>query len=103
VKLTGTCNKCGLCCYDELGAKCLNLEVVKTPGQPQATRCRVYDKRYDGMPIILQHPTDGSIRGGTCRLNSTAETLSIIETGFGKGCSLKVAEAPFSDQEKHHP
>jgi len=92
IHLTGTCNQCGLCCYDELGAKCLNLEVVKDkyPGQPEATHCRVYDKRYDGMPIILQHPADGSIRGGTCRLNSVAETLSIIETGFGKGCSLEI-------------
>ena len=88
IQLTGTCNKCGLCCY-ELGAKCLNLEVVKAPGQPDATRCRVYDKRYDGMPIILQHK-NGSVRGSVCRLNSSAETLAIIETGFGKGCSLEI-------------
>jgi len=90
LKLTGTCNRCGLCCYDELGYRCLNLEVTASPGQPQATRCRVYDKRYDGMPIVLQHPTTADIHGGTCALNSTAETMAIIETGFGKGCSLAI-------------
>jgi len=90
IKLTGTCNKCGLCCYDDVGAKCLNLEVVKAPGRPDATHCRVYDKRYNGMPIVLQHAASGSIRGGVCSLNSSAETLAIIETGLGKGCSLEI-------------
>jgi len=80
-----------------MGAKCLNLEVISRPGLPNATRCRVYDKRYDGMPIVLQHPATGEIRGGVCRLDSTAETLSIIETGIGKGCSLEI------DRTEHNP
>jgi len=90
MKLVGECSKCGLCCYDELGFKCLNLEVTKAPGQPDATRCRVYDKRFNGMPIVMQHPTTLDIRGSVCALDSSAETLAIIETGFGKGCSLEI-------------
>jgi len=89
IQLTGTCNQCGLCCYWQ-GCKCLNLEVIKAPGQPDATRCRVYDKRYDGMPIVLQHRQTGEIFGGTCGLDSTEETLSIIESGIGRGCSLEI-------------
>jgi len=96
IQLTGTCNKCGLCCYDELGFKCLNLEVVKAPGQPDATRCRVYDKRYDGMPIVLQHPQTCDFRGGTCGKDSLTETFAIIEAGIGKGCSLEI-------DRQHHP
>jgi len=90
IKLTGTCNQCGLCCYSPEGFKCLNLEVVKVPGQPEATRCRVYDKRYDGMPIVMQDPTTGELYGGTCALDSFTETMAVIESGFGKGCTLKL-------------
>jgi len=90
IKLTGTCNQCGLCCYSPEGFKCLNLEVVKVPGQPEATRCRVYDKRYDGMPIVMQQPGTGDIAGGVCALDSFAETMTILETGIGKGCSLEI-------------
>jgi len=90
LKLTGTCNKCGLCCYSPEGFKCLNLEVVKVPGQPDGTRCRVYAKRYDGMPIVMQQRGTGDITGGVCRKDSFDETMVILETGIGKGCSLKL-------------
>jgi len=90
IQLTGTCNQCGLCCYDLDGFKCLNLEVVKAPGQPDATRCRVYAERYDGMPIVMQQRGTAAIRGGVCRKDSFEETMAIIEVGIGRGCSLKV-------------
>jgi len=99
IKLIGECNKCGLCCYSPEGFKCLNLEVVKVPGQPEATRCRVYDKRYDGMPIVMQQRGTAAITGGVCRKDSFDETMAIFETGIGKGCSLQVAIAPFADEE----
>jgi len=100
IKLVGECNRCGLCCYDAAGAKCLNLEVISTPGQPNATRCRVYNKRYDGMPIVLQHQESGELIGGVCRLDSIDETLAIINSGIGKGCSLEVVA---ESEAKHYP
>jgi hypothetical protein len=59
---TGKCNSCGRCCQtfvpDGSGyivLNCENLEILNVPGQSQATRCKVWDKRWAGMPIKLMH------------------------------------------------
>lgn len=89
--LTGTCNRCGLCCVIE-GFRCLNLVGPKPLNpvlQGGPTTCAVYDKRYDKMPIILVND-EGLMVRGTCGKDSPAETRAIIERGIGQGCSLEL-------------
>ena len=86
VKLTGTCNQCGLCCY--IGEfRCINLIVSGKPGEPMASKCGAYNSRYDGMPIVLVDP-NGKTRMATCSHGSELEDLEIFERGIGKGCSM---------------
>lgn len=89
LELVGVCNRCGLCCAPEQKGvrwRCTNL-VGEDLGQPMATSCSKYSDRYDGMPIELEDPNGHRIKG-TCRKNSPAETVAIMENGVGKGCSL---------------
>jgi hypothetical protein len=87
--LTGECNLCGACCFTKSGAVCENLEILTRQGLPNATRCRVYSERYDGMPIRMIAKDGRILRGYYCAKNSPAETSVIIEMGIKKGvCSL---------------
>lgn len=93
--LTGTCSRCGLCCEID-GFRCLNL-INAPPGPivpailPGPTTCAVYDRRYDGMPIVLMDDKGHAI-GATCGKGSLEEDMAIVERGVGKGCSMKVVK-----------
>ena len=87
--LTGECNLCGACCFSKYGAVCENLEVLTRQGLPNATRCKVYAERYDGMPIRMIAKDGRRLSGYYCAKNSPAEVQVIIEMGIKKGvCSL---------------
>lgn len=89
MKLTGQCNLCGVCCFTKYGAVCENLEILTRQGLPNATRCRVYAERYDGMPIRMIAKDGRRLSGYYCAKNSQAEVETIIEMGIKKGvCSL---------------
>ena len=88
--LTGECNRCGACCFTKSGAVCENLEMLTREGLPNATRCRVYSERYDGLPIRMIAKDGRMLSGYYCAKNSPAEVKTIIEMGIKKGvCSLK--------------
>ena len=87
IQLTGECNFCGLCCVKD-GFRCANLIITGEIGDPEATKCAVYDIRYDGMPIIMIDGNGNSKIGGKCWYRSDRETLEILDSGIGKGCSL---------------
>ena len=87
MSLKGKCNQCGVCCY--VGAfKCEFLDVGGTPGMPMATRCKVYDKRYTDMPILLTDP-HGAIMGGYCLHDSQAEEMELKKLIRQGQCSLE--------------
>lgn len=87
MKLEGECNRCGLCCT--LGPyRCVHLRATDKLGAPGATSCAVYDRRYDGMPIIGVDAGGRPRVAGVCRKDSPKETAVIVQW-IGKGCSLK--------------
>ncbi|MGE5220455.1 MAG: hypothetical protein ACM3SP_25910 [Chloroflexota bacterium] len=100
--LTGECNQCGACCFTKSGAVCENLEILTRAGLPNATRCRVYAERYDGLPIRMITKDGRILRGYYCAKNSRAEVSVIIEMGIKKGiCSLtRVDEANSGGQKQ---
>ena len=100
--LTGECNLCGACCFTKYGAVCENLEILTRQGLPNATRCRVYSERYDGMPIRMIAKDGRILRGYYCAKNSPAEVSVIIEMGIKKGvCSLtRVDDADRAGQKQ---
>ena len=88
-KLVGTCNQCGLCCFDEYGNQCVYLELNNIPGRPQASRCTVHERRTPGMPILLMR--DGKVAAlGMCA-HGTPLDDDVIRPFIGKGCSLREA------------
>lgn len=95
-RLAGACNGCGMCCTGEWEGKtykCLHLEITRSVGQPNATRCRVYDKRFDGMPVPLVDETTNQVFTlGWCWKDSEEETAAIISRGIGRGCSLVLVD-----------
>ena len=91
--LNGKCSLCGSCCFTKYGAVCENLEILTRPGLPNATRCRAYAERYDGMPIRILAKDGRKLSGYYCAKNSPAEEEVIIEMGIKKGvCSLTLAD-----------
>lgn len=86
-KLVGKCNQCGLCCY-VWGYKCINLIVDGYPGEPGATRCGVWNLRYDGMPIKLVNGKGRIVGESKCALNTAKEVETVIPH-IGRGCSLE--------------
>lgn len=65
--LFGSCSRCGSCCL--VGEyRCDNLE-----GQiGGATSCRVYEERFNGMPITLIN-AEGLRRRGACAKGKSEE------------------------------
>lgn len=106
VRLEGACNQCGLCCTMAVNGTrvaCEFLEITRVPGEPLATRCTVYDRRWQGMPIRMVDP-EGLVvfdRGAriVCGVGSIGEALSILSRGIGKGCSLTPAFEEHDDGE----
>ena len=93
MRLTGKCNCCGLCCVSLLGNKCENLRVTLFLGVPNGTYCAKYDVRYNGMPINMVDSTGAVVEvDHVCAKDSMLETLSILQRGIGKGCSLEVVD-----------
>ena len=87
--LAGECNQCGACCFTKSGAVCENLEILTLPGLPNATRCRIYSERYDGLPIRMIAKDGRMLSGYYCAKNTPAEVKVIIEMGIKKKvCSL---------------
>ena len=85
--LKGVCNQCGTCCF--VGAyRCENLDIGGIPGMPMATRCKVYDKRYTDMPILLIDHT-GDVRHGFWLHGSQAEEMTIRPLIRQGQCSLE--------------
>jgi hypothetical protein len=96
LRLAGTCNRCGRCCEERHEGEwytCTSLELHGAMGAPDATTCRVYDARTDGMPITLLAPS-GASRASSCWKDSLFETLGILNSGMGRGCSLTLEEGP---------
>jgi len=60
-------------------------------GEPQATTCRQYDTRYDGMPIPMQYLNGTDYGWAKCAKDSSMEDLVIRFRGIGRGCSLELA------------
>lgn len=89
-KLEGTCNRCGLCCFDR-DLRCNYLEVTALgPGVAMGTRCRVHAARWPGMPIMLVD-AQGSVKAiGQCAHGTPQDEVEIIAKGIGKGCSLRM-------------
>lgn len=83
--LLGDCNQCGQCCVIN-GFTCQYLEITGELGQPQATRCKVYTQRQQGMPIMLWKGVQLML--GHCSKDSPEEEAAIIARGIGQGCSL---------------
>lgn len=91
LKLLGSCNQCGACCQATYGnaiVTCEHLEVTGEIGEPEATRCLVYDRRYDGMPIRMRGP-DGLMVPTRCSKGSVNEIVQVIQR-IGRGCSYTV-------------
>ena len=100
--LTGECNLCGACCFTKYGAVCENLEILTRRGLPNATRCRAYAERYDGMPIRMLAKDGRKLSGYYCAKNSPAEVEVIIEMGIKKGvCSLSLVDDVVRAGEKN--
>jgi hypothetical protein len=100
-RLTGPCNRCGLCCQFEAAdgsglVRCGYLRVeslvgLSIVGVPGATTCAMYDARTDGMPIPMHYARDGSWYGWrSCAKDSPREDAAILLRGIGRGCSLEV-------------
>jgi hypothetical protein len=53
-----------------------------------ATRCKVYDKRYNDMPILLVDHT-GDVRHGFCLHGSEAEEMTLRPLIRQGQCSLE--------------
>jgi len=94
---TGVCNRCGVCCQYEAAdgsgpVRCGYLEVRPGArvGDPQATTCRQYDTRYDGMPIPMQYLNGTDYGWAKCAKDSSMEDLVIRFRGIGRGCSLEI-------------
>ncbi len=93
IQLKGECNRCGLCCsgiQDGKAWACEHLQL--TPGvpfgTPGASKCRVYERRVNGM-VITVYFCNGDRAMSQCFKDSLQET-EIILTHIGKGCSLTV-------------
>lgn len=104
LRWAGTCNQCGLCCTidvqhngRQMRLSCEHLRVylsggVPLPvGHPEATKCAVYERRVDGMPIKMLDATGTARMEGQCRQNHWLEDERILVRGLGKGCSLRLA------------
>ncbi len=89
MRLKGECNRCSLCCFVG-NARCANLQITGKPGEPMASKCAAYEKRIDGMPILLIQP-GGRITWGQCWHNSEMEN-EVIAQRIGQGCSLEREE-----------
>ena len=101
-RLTGTCNRCGLCCQFEARdgsglVRCGYLAVdygaagLDTVGTAGATQCLMHDLRVDGMPIPMVYVRDRRPYGWrTCAKDSAQEEAVIRARGIGRGCSLEV-------------
>jgi hypothetical protein len=59
-EVLGGCSQCGLCCLSKgRRYQCEHLEVVTEVGVLQGTRCRVYEERWQGMPIKMMDRESG--------------------------------------------
>lgn len=98
MKFSGECNRCGLCCLstgrDGEALRCKNLVVRTIVGKPDATRCAVYDRRFDGMEIEMLDAAGNLKSIAICAKGSAEEDLVIFEHGIGRGCSLTIEEVP---------
>lgn len=55
-----------------------------------ATYCTVYNKRTQGMPIVMVNKEGLAVNIANCYFDHPNETMGILERGIGKGCSLRV-------------
>ena len=96
MKLKGTCNLCGICCWSADGKlHCSHLQVTGFAGTPNSSMCTVYDKRHDGMPIKMIDRDGVEHHPGrhVCAKDSDMETRAVFEKGISKGlCSLELAD-----------
>lgn len=101
-RLTGTCNRCGLCCqYEAPGGRGLvrcgyliATGALALVGHAAATECSVYPVRFDGMPVPMRFVRDGTLYGWRrCAKDSPQEDEVIAARGLGRGCSLERADA----------
>lgn len=73
--------------------RCINLILEGKPGEPGASRCGRYLNRYDGLPIVMVNSEGGILEGShVCCHGAPEEDQIIIERGFGRGCSLEIAD-----------
>lgn len=92
-RLEGTCNRCGICCFSPDGeARCENLVVEGFPGDPDATRCGVWETRTHGMPIRMVR-WDGTL---AYESRCTVFAQQLAEGGrlvLPEGCTLTLHES----------
>lgn len=89
MSLKGTCNQCGNCCT--LGPYvCANLDVKAPIGTPLATRCLVYNRRSNDMPIVLVNYKTGDAFNGYCLHGSKAEEMALTDLVRQGKCSLEI-------------
>lgn len=94
----GTCNRCGLCCTaDRDGQRlvCEHLRAekpVKPLGQPEASRCAVYEYRHQLRPlkIRLLNGSGVAMAEALCFKDTWQEDHVIADRGIGQGCSLTI-------------
>lgn len=97
MRLKGTCNRCGLCCFgtsaDGRAIRCMHLRVSGKPGEPFATRCAIHDARTPMMPIVMVDKLDNQVLGDwvcSCSYGTIFETIEILQKGIGRGCSMEL-------------
>lgn len=77
------CLRCGRCCTVRLPegvGRCEYLEDVR-PGE---TRCRVYARRFDGLPVRILFP-GGQVLRSHCTKDTPREAMSTLL----RGCPLE--------------
>ena len=96
--LRGECNRCGACCtFGALRCHNLRIDPTKRIGDPGATYCGVYALRYDGLPILLVDGAGVPQLQSTCVKGGLLETIAVAKSGFGAGCSMRLAYQSVDD------
>ena len=85
----GKCRRCGLCCLSgKRQYQCEHLEVITAVGAAGGTRCRVYESRWQGMPIKMMD--QGSGRAVYMTVCDITEQMPLAEwkRNMPAGCTL---------------
>jgi hypothetical protein len=85
-----TCSRCGLCCTSKRGDRLVFCEYLDriAVGEPNGTRCRVYESRSHLMPIRMLYADGEFVRQTRC-VTIEPDHLNILQDkGLESRCSL---------------